>query len=165
MWCCDIVTFNTIALKGAIRDVARALKIPLNIVSNICNDVENKEEQLREEYPELFKYVDMVNGVVVSVGSHPCGLICSPETVTDHIGTFTTSTSKYPISQINMKEIDSLNYVKLDLLRLDTIELINETCKLANIERLTPDNVDISDVKVWNAMRDDTTQIFQWEGK
>ena len=63
-----------------------------------------------------------------------------------------------------MKEIDGLNYVKLDLLRLDTIELINETCKLANIERLTPDNVDIDDINVWNSMRDDTTQIFQWEG-
>ena len=63
-----------------------------------------------------------------------------------------------------MKEIDSLNYVKLDLLKLDTIELINDTCKLAGIERLTPDNVDINDVKVWNSMRDDTTGIFQWEG-
>ena len=63
-----------------------------------------------------------------------------------------------------MKEIDGLNYVKLDLLRLDTIELINDTCKLAGIERLTPDNVDITDVNVWNSIRDDTTQIFQWEG-
>ena len=50
------------------------------------------------------------------------------------------------------------------MLKLDTIELINDTCKLAGIERLTPDNVDINDVKVWNSMRDDTTGIFQWEG-
>lgn len=165
LWCCDIVTFNTIALKGAIRDVARALEIPLNIVGEICDNVELKEQQLREEYPELFKYVDMVNGTIVSVGSHPCGCVVSPHSINDRLGLFTTSTSKYPISQINMKEIDSMNYVKLDLLKLDTIELINETCKLANIERLTPDNVDVTDVNVWNAMRDDTTQIFQWEGK
>ena len=63
-----------------------------------------------------------------------------------------------------MKEIDSLNYVKLDLLKLDTIELIADTCKLANIPMITPDNIDITDVKVWDSMRDDTTQIFQWEG-
>ena len=80
------------------------------------------------------------------------------------MGLFTTATSNYPISQINMKEIDALNYVKLDLLRLDTIEIINNTCAMANIERVTPDNLDITDVKVWNSMRDDTTQIFQWEG-
>ena len=102
-----------------------------------------------------------VNNVIV----HNCGCVVSPDTVSDKIGTFTTSTSIYPISQIYMKEIDSLNYVKLDLLRLDTIEIINETCKLAGIERLTPDNMDITDVNVWNSMRDDTTQIFQWEGK
>lgn len=112
----------------------------------------------------MFKYVDMIKGTIVSVGSHPCGCVVAPLTITDRFGTFTTSTSNYPISQINMKEIDGLNYVKLDLLRLDTIELINDTCKLAGIERLTPDNVDITDVNVWNSIRDDTTQIFQWEG-
>lgn len=120
---------------------------------------------MRLQYPELFEYVDMVNGCVVSVGNHPCGLICSPHSIIDRLGTFTTSTDTVPISQINMKEVDSLNYVKLDLLKLDTIELINETCKLAGIERLTPDNVDTNDVNVWNSMRDDTTCIFQWEGK
>lgn len=165
LYCADIITFNTIALKGAIRDVARALQIPLDIVDNICNNVETKEEQLRKEYPELFEYVDLVNGTIVSVGSHPCGLIVSPNSITDRVGLFTTSTDVVPISQINMKEIDAQNYVKLDLLKLDTIELINETCKLANIERLTPDNMDITDNNVWESMRDDTTQIFQWEGE
>ena len=124
--------------------------------------VETDEASLRKQYKELFKYVDMVNGTVVSVGSHPCGCVVAPYSVSDRLGTFTTSTSEYPISQIYMKEVDGLNYVKLDLLRLDTIELINEVCKLAGIERLTPDNIDITDVNVWNSMRDDTTQIFQW---
>lgn len=165
LYCCDIVTFNTIALKGAIRDVGRALNIPLDIVGNICDMVETDEASLRKQYKELFKYVDLVNGTVVSVGSHPCGCVVAPYSVSDRLGTFTTSTSEYPISQIYMKEVDGLNYVKLDLLRLDTIELINEVCKLAGIERLTPDNIDITDVNVWNSMRDDTTQIFQWEGK
>ena len=166
LYCCDIVTFNTVADKGAIRDVGRALNIPLVEVSAICDSVDNEElyEKSREKYPELFKYVDLIKGTIVSVGSHPCGLVVAPFSITDRFGTFTTSTSNYAVSQINMKEIDSLNYVKLDLLRLDTIELINDTCKLAGIERLTPDNVDITDVKVWDSIRDDTTQIFQWEG-
>lgn len=166
LYCSDIITFNTIADKGAIRDVGRALGVPLDEVSRICDavDDEKKLEYMRTKYKQLFDYVDLVKGTIVSVGSHPCGTIVSPHTVDDRLGTFTTLTSKYPISQINMKEVDSLNYVKLDLLKLDTIEIINETCKLAGIERLTPDNVDITDIKVWNAIRDDTTQIFQWEG-
>ncbi len=164
LYCSDIVTFNTIALKGAIRDVGRALEIPLAEVSDICNKIELDESSCRKAYPELFKYVDIVNGCVVSVGNHPCGLVVSPVPIDDKMGLFTTSTDDVPISQINMKEIDLQNYVKLDLLKLDTIELINETCKLANIERLTPDNIDITDEKVWNSIRDDTTSIFQWEG-
>lgn len=164
LYCSDIVTFNTIALKGAIRDVGRALEIPLAEVSDICNKIELDEVGCRKAYPELFKYVDIVNGCVVSVGNHPCGLLCSSVSIDDRVGLFTTSTDDVPISQINMKEIDLQNYVKLDLLKLDTIELINETCKLANIERLTPDNIDITDEKVWNSIRDDTTSIFQWEG-
>lgn len=167
LFCCDIATFNTIADKGAIRDVGRALTMPLPEVDKICNTVDDETEyaKSREQYPELFKYVDMVKGVVVSVGNHPCGTVVAPYSIDDRMGTFTTSTDAYPISQIYMKEIDGLNYVKLDLLKLDTIELIANTCKIANIPMLTPDNMDINDVDVWNSMRDDTTQIFQWEGK
>lgn len=164
LYCSDIVTFNTIALKGAIRDVGRALQMPLDEVGNICNRVEMDEAGCRKQYPDLFKYVDIVNGCVVSVGNHPCGLVVSPYSIDDRMGLFTTSTDDVPISQINMKEVDLQNYVKLDLLKLDTIELINETCKLAGIERLTPDNIDINDKAVWDSIRDDTTAIFQWEG-
>lgn len=164
LYCSDIVTFNTIALKGAIRDVGRALEIPLSEINEICDNIELHEDELRNKYGQLFEYVDMVNGCVVSVGNHPCGLVVSPHTIDDRMGLFTTSTDDVPISQINMKEIDLQNYVKLDLLKLDTIELINETCKLAGIERLTPDNVNANDINVWKSIRDDTTGIFQWEG-
>lgn len=164
LYCSDIVTFNTIALKGAIRDVGRALQMPLDEVGNICNRVETDEAGCRKQYPDLFKYVDIVNGCVVSVGSHPCGVVVAEGAIDDRMGLFTTSTDDFPISQINMKEVDLQNYVKLDLLKLDTIELINETCKLSGIERLTPDNVDINDKAVWDSIRDDTTAIFQWEG-
>lgn len=166
LYCCDIATFNTVADKGAIRDVGRALGIPLKEVSDICDTVDDEEkyEQTKTEYPELFKYVELIKGVVVSVGNHPCGTVVAPYSINDRMATFTTTTDAYPISQIYMKEIDGLNYVKLDLLKLDTIELIADTCRLAGIPMLTPDNMDINDVAVWNSMRDDTTQIFQWEG-
>lgn len=163
LYCADIVTFNTIALKGAIRDVGRALEIPLNEVADICNRVESDEESCRKQYPELFKYVDIVNGCVVSVGNHPSGMIVAPHSIDDRMGLFTTSTDTVPISQINMKEVDLQNYVKLDLLKLITIQIINETCKMIGINRLTPDNIDVNDVAVWESIRDDTTAIFQWE--
>ena len=164
--CSDIITFNTISDKGAIKDIARAMEIPLDEAQRLSNSVDSEEKyaESRKKYPKLFEYVDLVKGVVVSIGSHPCGVIVSPETLDDHIGLCTTSSDNYPVSQLYMKEVDSLNFVKLDLLKLDTIELIDGVCKLAGIERLTPDNIDVNDIDVWNAIREDTTQIFQWEG-
>lgn len=165
LYCADIITFNTIADKGAIRDVGRGLKMDLEEINQICNRFDNGEENtLRKEYPKLFKYVDLLKGVITSVSFHPCGTLVSPFPIEGVIGTFSSTTNKYPITQLNMKELDSLNFVKLDLLGLDSIELINETCKLAGIERLTPDNIDENDEKVWNSIHDSGLLVFQWEG-
>lgn len=159
----EIITFNTIALKGAIRDVGGALEIPLNTISDICNRVDTEESQLRSEYPELFDYVDIVNGTVVSIGTHPSGVLVSDRNLYEDIGLCTISSSKYPVSMLNMKELDALMYVKLDILGLDNIGIINETCKMLGIDRLTPDNTNLEDESVWKSIRDDTTLIFQWE--
>lgn len=164
LYCADIITFNTVALKGSIRDVGRALGYSLDLVDEICKNIEEKEEYYREKHEELFEYVDIINGTVVSIGTHPCGVCCSPIPLDENMGLLTLSTCENPVTMLNMKEIDSLNYVKLDVLGLDNIQLINETCKLANIERLTPQNVDDTDEKVWMSIREDTTGIFQWEG-
>lgn len=164
LYCCDIVTFNTVQLKGALKEIARALDIPLAEANDISERLETDEEELRNQYPKLFYYADMVVNVIVSVGFHPAGLVVSPFPIEAYFGTFTTSTNQYPIAQWNMKEIDSLNFVKLDILSLDNIGLINQTCKLANIKRLTPQTVP-DDKKVWDSIRDDTTLIFQFESQ
>lgn len=166
----EIITFNTIALKGAIKDIGRALGMPLTLTQQISDAVyigDNKkftiDDNWRKQYPELFKYVDIVNGVVVSIGSHPSGVLISDVDIEEEIGLCSLSSSPYPVSMLNMKELDELFFVKLDILGLDNLGVINDTCKLAGIERLTPDNVDLNDEKVWLSIRDDTTLIFQWE--
>lgn len=165
------MTFNTIALKGAIQDVGRALEIPLDEVREISDQVETINGKqfapisLRKKYKRLFEYVDLVNGVVVSVGNHPAGCVVSPFPVNEWFGTFTTSSDEYPISMLNMKEIDSLNFVKLDILGLDNIGLIYKTCDAAGIPFATPDNIPPDDIDVWNSIKEDTTMIFQWESQ
>jgi len=165
LYCADIITFNTVALKGSIRDVARALEMDLKLVGDICNGVDDEKtlKEYRKKYKELFDYVDIINGTIVSVGTHPCGLICSPITLDDNMGLCTVAKCKNPVSMISMKSIDAQNFVKLDILGLANIQLINETCKLAKIDRLTPTNVIEDDIEVWNSMRDDNLLIFQWE--
>lgn len=165
----EIITFNTIAMKGAIRDVCRALykdRTDINYLQTanlICKDVELHENEIRKKYPEVFKYVDIVNGTIVSIGTHPSGVLISDLPIEQTVGLCSVSTSDYPVSMINMKELDDLMYVKLDILGLDNIGVINDTCKMLGIERLTPDNTDMEDINVWKSIRDDTTLIFQWE--
>lgn len=166
----EIITFNTIALKGAIKDVGRALRMSIVETSAISEAVyldENMkwviDDVFRKRYPELFKYVDIVRGTIVSIGSHPSGVLVSDLDIEEEVGMCSLSTSDYPVSVLNMKELDALMYVKLDILGLDNIGVINETCKLAGIERMTPDNVNLDDEDVWKDIREDTTLIFQWE--
>lgn len=170
VYCCNIITFNTIKMRGAIKDVARAFGIPIDEAQKICNSVyedESKKEcvpdDIREKYKELFSYVDIVIGTITSLGRHAAGIVVSPTDIKYDFGTLTIDTDPRPVSQIDMHEIDSLNYVKMDLLGLNAVGLINKTCELANIPNLTPDSVDFSDENVIRSIADDTTMIFQFE--
>lgn len=168
---CEIITFNTIALKGAIRDIGRGLDMPLDEVDAIAKAVheetvdENKvvtiDDSWRKKYPELFKYVDIVIGTIVSIGSHPSGVVVSDHDIASEFGLCYLKDDPYPVACINMKELDSTGWVKEDLLGLDNVTLINETCKLAGIERLSPKTIDFEDDAVWNSIKEDTSLIFQ----
>ena len=161
----EIITFNTIKMKGAIKDIGRALGMSTAETQRISDATDGEEisDEYREKYPELFKYVDIVTGVIVSIGSHPSGVLVSDRNIDEEIGLCSLSTSDYPVSMLNMKELDDQMYVKLDILGLDNVGVINDTCKLAGIERITPDNIPLDDEEVWRDIREDTTCIFQWE--
>lgn len=169
LYCSEIITFNTIALKGAVRDVCKGLyknddKIDyLELSNHICDNVELNEDKMRTEYPDVFKYVDIVQGTIVSIGTHPSAVIVSPTPLEGDVGLCTVKGNPRPVSQLNMKEIDSMNYVKLDVLGLDTVGLINQTCDLIGKDRLVPSNTDYNNLAVWKDIREDNTLIFQWE--
>jgi len=162
----EIITFNTIATKGAIKDVCRALNISLDVAQQISDAVNPDgtiDNKWRTKYAEVFKYVDIVSGTIVSIGSHPSGVLVSDKEIEADVGLCSLSTSDYPVSMLDMHGLDDQMYVKLDILGLDNIGVINECCKLVGINRLTPDNVNLNDEAVWNSIRNDTTMIFQWE--
>lgn len=170
MSCCNIVTFNTIQMRGAIKDVGRAFEMDLDEVQRISDSVYTDDngkdavpDEVRKKYPELFGYVDIVIGTITSLGRHAAGIVISPIDVESAFGTLSLSSDPRPVSQIDMHEIDSLNFVKLDLLGLNAIGLINKACDLIGIDFITSDNIDFSDENVIKSMSEDTTLIFQFE--
>lgn len=167
----EIITFGTIGTKGGIDDIGRALGLSVEDrkgISKRCTLDENKKDIPSvadlKEYPQLFKYINLVNGVIVNMGTHAAGVLCATEDIESEIGLCTSSNSKYKISCLDMYGLDDMAWTKLDLLGLDSIGLINETCKLAGIDKINPDNIDLEDLNVWKSIRDDTTGIFQWGG-
>jgi DNA polymerase III subunit alpha len=167
--CAKIITYNKIELLSAIRDIGRGLEMPLNEVDEIAKGVEENEQYWRDRYPKLFKYVDLVKGTVVSVGAHACGIAVSPIPLDEYMGLLTVidAKTKEPVTltQINMGEIDAQNFVKLDVLGLDTVEIIDETVNLAGInwEDILPQNINTEDMKVWGSILENNIGIFQWE--
>ena len=161
----EIITFNTIAVKGAVRDVGRAMGISLDEVSAICEEIHDDEipDDVRKKHAQLFEYVDIIKGTIVSVGTHPSGVLVSDLPIEELVGLCSVASSDYPVSMLNMKELDDQFYVKLDILGLDNIGCINKACEYLGIDRLDPDNTDLEDMDVWRSIRDDTTLIFQWE--
>lgn len=168
--CCNIITFNTIQMKAAIKDVGRAFGMTPDETQNISNMVYTDEakrdcvpDEIRNQYQEMFKIVDMVIGTITSLGRHAAGIVCSPIDVETAFGTCTIASDPRPVSQIDMHSIDSLNFVKMDLLGLNAVGLIYKACQLAGIDYRTPDNTDFTDENVIKAIAEDTTLIFQFE--
>lgn len=169
--CCNIITFNTIQLKAAIKDIGRALGYTVQEAQAIADTTRKNEETGKEEVPEeirnkhkeMFKYVDIVIGTITSIGRHAAGLVVSTNNLEEDFGTLSLSTDPRPVSQIYMKEIDALNYVKLDILGLDCVGLIENTCRDINIPYITPDTIDFNDKEVWKDIAKDTALVFQFE--
>ena len=170
LYCCNILTFNTIQMRGAIKDVGRAMGYSVTETQEISNQVYTDEngndalpESVIERYPDLYKYVNIVIGTITSLGRHAAGIVCSPIDPRKAFGTLHIKSDPRPVSQVDMHEIDSLNFVKMDLLGLNAVGLISEACKLANIPYRTMDNTDLNDENVIRSIAEDTTLIFQFE--
>ena len=172
--CSAIVTYNTLGIKGAIKDVGRALGYnpqEMNVITkNLPEDEKKKScipDSVRKEYPELSNIAEKVVGVITSVSRHAGGFIVTSRPLEEELGTIHVGDSPYAVSSVAMREVEGLFYVKMDILGVDNVGLVNKTCELAGIPRATPqsDNIDFNDIEVMKDIARDTTAIFQMEGQ
>lgn len=157
-----IVTFNTVADKGTIDEIGRALKIPLNEVKLIKDLYDENPEKAREKYPNVFYYFDGIKDTIISKGVHPAGIVASPITLHDNIGILFEDDK--PIVQCGMKAVDSLNYTKFDILGLKNIGIIKRAYKYANMKYKKSHEIEWEDENVWDDMIKSPVAIFQFEG-
>lgn len=123
-------------------------------------------DKLRADNKELFYYFDGIKGTIVAKGNHPSGMIGSPVTLFDNLGVFYKGGDEdFPVSFCSMKAVDSLNFVKFDILGLKTIGIIQDTYKLLDKNWEEMHEIDWNDNKVWDDMITCNSGLFQFEGR
>lgn len=175
-----IITYQTYALRGAIKGIGRGLSIPLSEVEMISADIDeideedetgeikktttfHNKEKWEEKYPKLMDMAYRCLGVIENVSTHACGFVATDRNIDEEIGTFKTDKCKWVISQNNMKCIDAVNFVKMDFLVVDNVQIVEDTCRLAEIPVLNNDEIDFDDISVWNEMLKSGLGVFQFE--
>ena len=142
-------------------------------MQHIANDKAKKQldnikklyDSLIGENQDLFYYLDGLKGTIVAKGTHPSGIIGSPITLADNIGLFyKDGDGNMPVSTCAMKAVDSLNYVKFDILGLKTVGIIKDACAYAGIPYPKAAKLNWNDLKVWHNMITAQQGVFQFEG-
>lgn len=158
-----IILFGTTKDKKTIDEIVRALGLSLDLGKNIKSLFEEDEEKARERYPDVMYYFDGIKNTIVSKGAHPSGMIASPTTLSDNLGTIRDEDNQL-VSSCGMKDVDSLNYVKLDILGLKNIAIINDTYKYIGSKYLKSYEIDFEDEEVWKDIKTHSAALFQFEG-
>lgn len=128
------------------------------------NRIKSDWNNLKASNKELFYFFDGIKGTIISKGQHPAGMIGSPITLQDNLAVhYKDGDKNFPISSCSMKAVDSLNYVKFDILGLKNLGIIKDAERYAGIEHKKAYQIDWKDEKVWANMIEDSTGVFQFE--
>ncbi|KAA3620643.1 MAG: DNA polymerase III subunit alpha [Flavobacterium sp.] len=116
---------------------------------------------------ETIKQAKVLEGSVRNTGIHACGVIITPDNITNYVPIATAKDSDLYVTQFDNSVVESAGLLKMDFLGLKTLTLIKDTVKIVkhkhNIE-LDPDNFPLDDEKTYELFqRGETVGIFQYE--
>jgi DNA polymerase-3 subunit alpha len=144
---CQIITFGTMMAKGVIKDVARALGFSFedsNAITTLIPDQlkitlgesyeqEPRFKELVETNPRARKLYDLalrLEGVTRHASKHAAGIVISPEPINEVLPIYIPSKSNDLVTQYAMTELESLGFLKIDLLGLKNLTLIDKVIRL-----------------------------------
>lgn len=143
----QIITFGTMMAKGAIKDVARALGFAFedsNAITNLIPDQlkitlkesleqEPRLKELIESNPKAQKLFDValrLEGLTRHASKHAAGIVISPEPIDQVLPIYVPPKSNDIVTQYAMTELESLGFLKMDLLGLKNLTLIDRVIAL-----------------------------------
>ena len=180
----QIITYGSMAAKSAIRDAGRVLELPLNETDRIAKLVPERPGvsliDAFKEVPELsdirkkkslesevLKQAEIIEGSIRNIGTHACGIIITPDKLTNYIPVSKSKDSELLITQFDNSVIESAGMLKMDFLGLKTLSIINTA--LSNIKKnknidIDIDNLPLDDKPTYELFqRGETNGTFQFE--
>ena len=177
----QIITFGTMAARGAIRDVGRALAIPYAEVDSVAKLVPMElgvtlkkalltSADLRKKYeenPKIKELIDMaqkLEGMPRHASTHAAGVVITEQPVSEYVPL--AKNDEAIVTQFTMTTLEELGLLKMDFLGLRTLTVIKDTEKMVNNfdPEFRIENIDLHDKEVFAMMSKGLTQgVFQYE--
>ncbi len=180
----QIGTFGTLKAKLAIRDVGRALGVPLARVDQIAKavpdelniklkDAIEQSPDLKEAYnsdPEIKKLLDIaqrLEGLSRSAGTHAAGVVVSDAPISDYIPLQTISGKADFVTQWDGPHVEKAGLLKMDFLGLRNLTILHkavQNVKKHRGETIDPVKLPLDDQKTYELLqRGETKGVFQFE--
>jgi DNA polymerase-3 subunit alpha len=116
---------------------------------------------------ETIQQAQILEGNLRNTGIHACGVIITPDDITNFVPVATAKDSDLYVTQFDNSVVESAGLLKMDFLGLKTLTLIKDTVKLVKYRtgiELNPDEFPIDDLKTYELFqRGETVGIFQYE--
>ncbi|MFR8318601.1 MAG: DNA polymerase III subunit alpha [Catenibacillus sp.] len=179
----QIVTFGTMAARGVIRDVGRALDLPYSQVDTVAKMIPtelgitiDKALKGNPEFRELYEsdsqihyLIDMskrLEGLPRHTSMHAAGVVISPKAIDEYVP-LSRGADDAITTQFTMTTLEELGLLKMDFLGLRTLTVIQNAQKLVNRQpgmNLDMDKIDYNDKNVFELISSGKTDgIFQLE--
>lgn len=179
----QIVTFGTMAARGAIRDVGRVLGYPYGMVDKIAKMVptelgitlelalEQSAElgKLYREDENVKKLLDIakaLEGFPRHASTHAAGVVISKDPIVENVPLHKMGDANIA-TQYTMTNLEELGLLKMDFLGLRTLTVLRDAVdiiKHTQEKKIDLDNLPLDDKKVYSMLsRGETAGVFQLE--
>ena len=180
----QIITYGTMAAKMSIKDVGRALELPLAEANGLAKLVPDAPgTTLKKAFDEVPELVDISNkndlqgetmrlaqtleGSVRNTGIHAAGVIIAPDDLLEYIPVCTSKDADLLVTQFDGKVIESAGMLKMDFLGLKTLTIIKgavDRIKSNHGVELDMDEIPLDDTKALELyQKGETIGTFQFE--
>jgi len=181
----QIITFGKLQARAVLRDVGRVMGLPWGQVDRICKLVPNNpaapvtlqqaidgepdlQRQQRED-PEIGRLIDIglkLEGLYRHASTHAAGVVIGDRPLDELTPLYRDPRSTMPVTQFNMKWVETAGLVKFDFLGLKTLTVLSQAAALIRQrgEAIDLAQIPLDDAKSYEMMgRAETTGVFQLE--